>query len=226
MISRIPVIYKSKPLMPTRLSKANRLVLEGKAKWYHSKNFRLNYLKLLVPPSGYEFQDIHLGFDPGSHFDGLSISSKRYNHTNLELIHNKGIKDRMNSRRGNRRIRRSQLRRRPARFESRNKSKITPTIRSMLEFRKFIVSNLIKLFPLNKVIFERVAYRGSNQFSFTQVHQGQLAFINFLKTIISRVSIVKGYHTKNKRKQSQLSTVSGCHRRPGRCGGRGSRLQA
>jgi hypothetical protein len=69
----------------------------------------------------------------------------------------------------------------------------------MLNFRIFIVKELIKLFPISKAVFERVAYSGPNQFSFTQVHQGQLAFINFLKTIISRVSIVKGYHTKNKR---------------------------
>lgn len=203
MVIRIPVVYQGKPLMPTRLSKAKRLVSKGKARWMYSKSLRLNYIELLSSPSGFNFQDVQLGFDPGSHFDGVSVSSERCNHLNLELIQKQKkslqVKARVSKRRANRRLRRSRLRQRPARFNSRNSSKMCPTIRSMLEFRKFTVSEILKFFPISKAIFERVAYRGPNQFSFTQVHLGQSSFIDYLKSKIAIVKTVKGYITKAKR---------------------------
>jgi hypothetical protein len=202
-VVRIPVVLgrgkNGVPLMPTKISKAKKLVELGKAKWVFSRSLRLRHLRLLVQPSGFEFQSINLGFDPGSHFDGLTISSKYFNHLNVELIHNKTVKDRMSSRRSNRRVRRSRLRSRPARFDSRNSEKMVPTIRSMLEFRKFTVKETLKIFPISKVIFERVAYSGPKQKSFTQVHLGQTTFLNWLKTKISKVITVKGYITKAKR---------------------------
>jgi hypothetical protein len=170
-----------------------------KARWMYSKSLRLNYIALLEPPSGFEKQDVSLGFDPGSHFDGVSVSSERCNHLNLELIHNKDIKKRMDRRRGWRRLKRSRLRQRPARFESRYSEKMCPTIRSMFNFRKFTIGEILKLFPISKAIFERVAYQGKNQFSFTQVHLGQQAFIDFLHSNINIVKQVKGYITKAKR---------------------------
>lgn len=204
MVTRIPVVYQGKPLMPTRFSKAKRLVSEGKARWMYSKSLRLNYVELLEPPSGVEKQDVQLGFDPGSHFDGVSVSSERCNHLNIELIQKQKkpslqVKARIKHRSSDRRLRRSRLRQRPARFNSRNSSKMCPTIRSMLEFRKHTVSQILKLFPISKAIFERVAYRGPNQFSFTQVHLGQSAFIDFLHSKIGIVKQVKGYITKAKR---------------------------
>lgn len=196
---RVPVVFNNRPLMPTRLTKAKRLVSEGKAKWCHSRRNRLSYIKLLVEPSNYKFQELHLGYDPGSHFDGFSISSKKYNHINLELIHNKGIKARMDSRRVNRRIRRSRLRTRPCRFESRTSSKITPTIRSMLEFRIFTLNNLLVLFPVTRVIVEVVKSNNFTQSSWTQVHQCQEQFIRYIKDLKLRVTRIKGWITKRLR---------------------------
>lgn len=204
MVIRIPVVYQGRPLMPTRLGRAKYWVKIGKARWMYSKALRLNYVELLDPPSGYKFQDVQLGFDPGSHFDGVSVSSGRCNHLNLELIQKQKkpslqIKARLKHRSSDRRLRRSRLRQRPTRFESRNSSKMCPTIRSMFNFRKFTVGEILKLFPISKAIFERVAYKGPNQFSFTQVHLGQQAFVDFLRSNISIVKIVKGYITKAKR---------------------------
>ena len=203
MIIRIPVIDQRIPLMPTRLGRARYWVEIGKARWMYSKSLRLKYIELLDPPSGFEKQDIQLGFDPGSHFDGVSVSSEHCNHLNLELIQkqkkNLQVKARMTKRRANRHLRRSRLRQRPVRFKSRNSEKMVPTIRSMLEFRKHTTNQILKLFPVSKAIFERVAYRGSNQFSFAQVHLGQQAFIEFLRFKIPIVKQVKGYITKAKR---------------------------
>jgi len=203
VVVRIPVVYQGRPLMPTRLGRAKYWVEIGKARWMYSKSLRLNYIELLDPPSGYEFQDVQLGFDPGSHFDGVSVSSERCNHLNLELIQKQKkslqVKARIAKRSANRRLRRSRLRQRPARFDSRNSEKMCPTIRSMFNFRKFTVEELLKLFPISKAIFERVAYQGPKQFSFTQVHLGQTEFVNFLKSRINIVKQVKGYITKAKR---------------------------
>ena len=161
MVTRIPVVYQGKPLMPTRFSKAKRLVSEGKARWMYSKSLRLSYIELLDSPSGYNFQDVQLGFDPGSHFDGVSVSSERCNHLNLELIQKQKkpslqVKARIKHRSSDRRLRRSRLRQRPARFDSRNSEKMCPTIRSMFNFRKFMVEEILKLFPISKAVFERV----------------------------------------------------------------------
>jgi hypothetical protein len=204
MVIRIPVVYKGQPLMPTRLGRAKYWVEIGKARWMYSKSLRLNYIELLELPSGFEKQDVQLGFDPGSHFDGVSVSSERCNHLNLELIQKQKkpslqVKARIKHRSSDRRLRRSRLRQRPARFKSRNSEKMCPTIRSMFNFRKFTIEEILKLFPVSKAIFERVAYQGPNQFSFTQVHLGQSEFINFLRSRINIVKIVKGYITKAKR---------------------------
>jgi len=204
VVIRIPVVYNGQPLMPTRLGRAKYWVETGKARWMYSKSLRLNYVELLQPPNRSNSQDVQLGFDPGSHFDGVSVSSERCNHLNLELIQKQEkkslqVKARVAKRSVSRRLRRSRLRQRPARFDSRNSSKMCPTILSMFNFRKFIVEEILKLFPVSKAIFERVAYRGPNQFSFTQVHLGQQAFIDFLRSKINTVKQVKGYITKAKR---------------------------
>lgn len=206
MVTRIPVVSKDGlPLVPTKIQRAKKWVESGRAKFMYSKSLRLNYVQLLrdyedrggTPPS------IQLGFDPGSHFDGVSVSSERCNHLNLELIQKQKkslqVKARIAKRSANRRLRRSRLRQRPARFGSRNSKKMCPTIRSMLEFRKYTISQILQLFPISKAIFERVAYRGPNQFSFTQVHLGQSVFIDFLRSKIGIVKSVKGYITKAKR---------------------------
>jgi len=201
--SRIPVVWKKKPLMPMRWRKAKRLCKEGKAVLVKTKD-GIWYLKLKVEPSGTDTQDITLGLDTGSHFDGISVVSSKCHHENIELLHNKTVKDRMNKRRGYRRFRRHRLRHRKCRVDSRTSEKMVPTIRSMVEFRKHQISELLKLYPISKIVIEDVGYqhwgdkegRGAG---FSQVEIGKTELYNWVRSLGIPLTTVRGYITKNKR---------------------------
>ena len=144
MSHRVPVIYKDKPLMPMRWKRAKKLVKNGKAKLRYNKD-GIWYLKLKFKPYGENTQDISLGIDPGTHFDGISVVSNKCHHENIELLHNKTVSKQMSYRSIYRRFRRSRLRHRKCKNNNRTSSKMIPTIRSMFEFRKFIINYTIML---------------------------------------------------------------------------------
>jgi len=204
-VKRIPVTYKGKPLMPMKYSKAAWLVKEGKAKLRKDKD-GIWYLKLKFEPSGKETQEVHLGIDPGTHFDGFSVVSEQCHHENIQINHNKSVKDRMSKRSGLRRVRRSRLRHRKIRFDNRTSEMMVPTIRSMFEFRKFIISKLTRLYPISKVIIEDVAYNhwketGDNKERrgsfFSQCEIGKSVLYEFIRSLGIKLTTVRGYITKN-----------------------------
>lgn len=182
-----------------KLSRCNRLVEEGKAKWRYDSKLKIRYLKLKYQPSGTPYIEMRLGWDVGSHFCGASIVSPKCHHDNFEIIHNRGVKDLMDRRRGYRRTRRSRLRHRPVRNHNRTASKVSNTNQTIFQERKNLVERLVKYYPITTVIVERVACRNSSQYGWTQVHQGQQIFIDYLKSTRIRVIVTKGYITKNKR---------------------------
>jgi len=196
---RVPVVRGRKPLMPMKLGKAHRFVNAGKAKWRWDNKLKIRYIKLLFEPSGYDTQAIHLGIDHGSMFDGFTVSSDCCQHENIELIHNKTIKEKLSIRRGYRRIRRSRLRHRPIRNNSRTASKRSPTIRSMLEYRMWLVDSIMKIYPISKIIFEQVKYKGLRQKSYTQVHQGQDYLIDHFNNKVGKIKIINSDDTENLR---------------------------
>ena len=196
---RFPVVYKNKPYTPMKLSRCIRFVNEGKAIWRFDDKLKIRYLKLKVKPSGEPTITMKLGWDLGSHFCGASIVSPKYHHINCEIIHNRLVKDLMSRRRGNRRNRRSRLRHRECRNHNRRSDKMSATNHTILQHRKNLVSKLLKYYPITKVIVEKVACSNVQQQGWTQVHQGQNNFIKFLRSLELKVSVVRGYHTKDKR---------------------------
>ena len=75
---RVPVLDKnSKPLMPTKASRARRWLKEGKAKVVHN-DLNIFCIQLLVEASGCEQQPIALGIDPGKKFTGVGIQTTKY----------------------------------------------------------------------------------------------------------------------------------------------------
>lgn len=188
--------------MPMRLGRAQKYVRLGKAKFMVHSKLGIRYLELLVEPSSFDKQPIRLGFDDGSVFDGISVVSKFVHHENMELIHNKNIKDRMDTRRKNRRRRRRRLRNRPCRLDFRTSEKMVPTIRSMLDFRMDFVNKLLEIVPISHMFIER------NSFNFfkknyggyaTQAMQGVDAFIDFVKSKSIECTEKKGFETKKQR---------------------------
>jgi hypothetical protein len=213
-IIRVPVVYNNTPFTPIKLTRAIRLVESGKAKWRWNNKLRIRYLKLLYKPSRNETPQIILGFDPGTCFDGISIVSPKTHYINVELLHYKGsynsktysvenlISKALQKKSMYRRTRRSRLRHRKIRFDFRTKTdRMSPTIRCMLDYRKWIVEKLLRLYPVTEVVYEWVNCRNNTkQCYFTQVHQGQRQFFRFLQSKISNVSISKGYITARSRK--------------------------
>jgi len=196
---RFPVVYKNKPYTPIKLSRCKKFVAESKAIWRYDDKLKIRYLKLKFKPSGDPMINMRLGWDVGSHFCGSSIVSHKYHHINCEIIHNRSVKDLMSRRRGYRRVRRSRLRHRECRNHNRVADNMSATNHTILQYRKNLVFKLLKYYPVSKVIVEKVACTNFQQQGWTQVHQGQNNFIHLLRSSGLRVSIVRGYYTKNKR---------------------------
>jgi hypothetical protein len=208
---RMPVIYKGTPMMPMKASRVNRFVKEGKGKIRYDRKLNIHYLQLLVPPSDYQYQNITLGIDPGSTFDGFSVVSAKSHHVNIELIQRpkKGrnsIKAFKENQATNRRTRRGRLRSRRARFDNRTSNKVTPTIRANVEFRQWLVTRLLTVFPITHVVIEDVAANhsllGKAGRAFSLVEQGKNMFYEFLKAKGLNVELYKGYDTCKLRKNS------------------------
>ncbi len=69
-MQRVPVIDKDgKPLMPTKASRARRMVRDGKAVGKRNK-LGIYYIQLVDEPSGKEKQDISVGIDAGIKYQG------------------------------------------------------------------------------------------------------------------------------------------------------------
>lgn len=184
---RIPVVYKGQPLMPMRWGRAVKYVKLGKAKFRLHRKLGIKYLELLEKPCDMKTQTIVLGFDPGSVYDGFSVVSDQCHHENFELIHNKNIKKRMDKKRMYRRLRRGRLRNRPAKFGSRIKSKMVPTIRSMYNYRVWFIGQITKLYPISTIIYEKL------KFNFYRKNYGKDA--THVMTGITK--LVEYFHIKN-----------------------------
>jgi hypothetical protein len=209
-MNRLPVKYKGIPLMPMKNKRVNKYIQLGKGKIRYDRKLKIHYLQLLEEPSGYATQEIKLGLDPGSSFDGISVVSDDTHHVNIELIHRakKGktsIKTFKARQAMNRRIRRSRLRHRPIRFDNRTKNKLPPTIKANVEFRKWIISKLTKIFPISKIVIEDVKfnhYKSKKSASFSLVEQGKNELYNWIKKIGLTLETYNGFNTKKLRVNS------------------------
>ncbi len=208
--------------MPMKSSRVSKYITQKKGKIRYDRKLKLHYLQLFKAPSDLKIQPIIIGIDPGSYFDGISVVSKRNHHCNFELIQRtkKGksaIKAFMKRKETNRRIRRSRLWHRPIRFSNRTSTKLTPTIRANVDFRKWIITKLMQIYPISKIVVEDVRFNhyASNQgASFSQVEQGKTKLYDFIReraelelidgTVTHKLRTeVFGYDTKTKDKGSK-----------------------
>ncbi|MGK7893447.1 MAG: RRXRR domain-containing protein, partial [Xenococcus sp. (in: cyanobacteria)] len=166
-MNRVPVVSaEGKPLMPTKPSKARKLVRDGQAigKWDKLNQY---YIQLTFTPSGTETQPISCGIDPGKHYGSLGIqSSKATLFTSHIFLPFKIVKQRMKQRslmRRNRRGRRinrqlpfEQRAHRQCRFSNRKQSKLPPSIRANCQLLLRVVTELAKVYPISSIIYEYV----------------------------------------------------------------------
>lgn len=207
---RLPVIYKGKPLMPMKATRVKKFVIQQRGKIKYDRKLKIHYLQLLVDPSGFDFQNITIGLDPGSTFDGISVVSNDSHHCNIELIQRpkkgKNSISAFKTRQAmNRRVRRSRLRHRPIRFSNRTSNKLSPTIKANVDFRKWLILKLCKLYPITRVVIEDVRfnhYRSTKGKSFSHVEQGKNELYNFIKSHDLILELYDGFNTKKLRVNS------------------------
>lgn len=143
--------------MPMRWGRVRKYLKLGKGVLKYGK-LGILYFKLLFKPSDLKTQEMVLGLDPGASYDGFSVVSKTQHHENINTEHTRNIKKRMTKRSLYRRIRRSRLWHRKTRFDNRTSSKLVPTIKSKVEFRKWIITKLNELYPIKTVVIEDVKF--------------------------------------------------------------------
>ena len=70
---RVPVVsQEGKPLMPTTPARCRKMLCSGVAEKHWSKE-GVFYIQMLIPV-GEEAQDMALAIDPGSKYDGYTVS--------------------------------------------------------------------------------------------------------------------------------------------------------
>jgi hypothetical protein len=204
---RLPVMYQGKPLMPMSTRRVRKYIASGKARMCYDRKLRIHTLELLVAPSGFNTQEVTIGLDPGSTFDGFSVVSSKVHHLNVELIQRpkKGknsiryFKARQAS---NRRVRRCRLRHRRCRFEFRTGSKLPPTIQANIDFRKWLLSRLVKIYPVTTGVVEDVRFnhaQNSKGRAFSLVEQGKTELYRFISDLGVKLELRSGYDTKKLR---------------------------
>lgn len=199
------------PAMPTKPSRARRMVRDGLAvgKW---SDLGVYYIQLLAEPSDRKTQKIVMGVDPGKLFSGIAVQCAK---VTLFLAHLclpfKSITKKMTGRRILRRARRGRrinrkisfsLRaHRQKRFANRRQEKLPPSIRANRELELRVVKELLRLFPISTIVYEYIEARGSK--SFSPVMVGQKIMLNWLRELCPVVTKL-GWETFQTRKHLEL----------------------
>ena len=220
---RVPVVSKDGlPLMPTKPSKARKLVRDGRAigKWDKLNQY---YIQLTFDPDRTDTQPISCGIDPGKHYGSVGLQSSKFtlftSHIFLPFVH---VKQRMEQRammRRNRRGRRINRKltfdkraHRQKRFENRKQSKLPPSIRANAQLILRVVTELTKIYPISSIVYEYVKAdvdltsgrkRAKSGKGFSPVMVGQKWILEQLFKI-APVTKKLGWQTSNLRKHLGL----------------------
>jgi RRXRR protein len=209
-MQRVPVIDKDGiPLMPSKASRARRMVRDGLAIGKRNK-LGIYYIQLVNEPSNREKQDISAGIDPGKYYSGIGLQSKLLTLFTAHLfLPFETVKKRIEQRRMMRRSRRGrridrslpfkQRAHRQKRFDNRRGNKLAPSIKAnrLLEIR--VISELAKIYPINSIVYEYIKAKTLPGCSFSPVQVGQKWAIQQLSKIAPVVTKF-GWQTSNLRK--------------------------
>jgi len=203
---RIPVIAADgTPLMPCTAAKAKRLIKNGQARYSWNK-LGLFFIKLNYVPREVAIQPLVLGIDPGSRFEGYSVSGTEDNLANLMVETKTWIKKAVKVRREMRRTRRFRNTRRRKNKANRLKGKhIAPSTRARAEARVEIARQIGKLIPFKTVVVEDVkaaTRKGKSRrtkrwnANFSPLEVGKQHMYSKLRGLGYDVKLISGFETK------------------------------
>ena len=213
-MNRVPVIARDgQKLMPTKLSKARKLVRDGKAIGKFNK-LGVYYIQLTFEPSARKTQPIVAGIDSGKKFAGIGLSSSRFTLFAAHLVLPfETVKKRMEQRRIMRRSRRGrrinrslsfdERAHRQCRFDNRRQKKVAPSLKSnrLLELR--VIFELADIYPITQIVFEYVKAKTKTGCNFSPVQVGQKWAIEQLSKIAPVITKF-GWETANLREHFGL----------------------
>ena len=163
----VPVLdHDGNPLMPTRPSRARRLMRQGRARKRWMKGiFCVQMTDMRINDEGVEVDGVELNIDPGTGATGMAVVSETYSgrraHVLIELRHRgRRIRNRMDRRRSFRRNRRGRLRNRQPRFDNRIRPEgwLAPSLVTRLANTETWIRRLCALFPITLVRVETARF--------------------------------------------------------------------
>lgn len=178
-----------KPLMPCKPRKARILLKKKKAKVVNRTPFTI---QLLYGSSGYR-QPINLGVDAGSKYIGLSATTmdKELFKATVEL--RQDISKLLESRRSQRRNRRSKLWYRKPRFLNRRnrKGKVAPSVQNKIDCHLTIIRKVCSMLPVVNIIVETAEFdphklKNPNVSGKEYQDGGQKDFYNVKSAVLNR----------------------------------------
>ncbi len=210
----VPVLDKDKkPLMPCTEKRAKKLMESGKAKPYWCKG--IFCIILQDEPKSRYMQDIVVGIDPGSKFEGLTVKSEAHTLLNVQTEAKTDVKKKMESRaalRGSRRSRKTRYRK--CRFNRGvNSGGIPPSIRARWDYKIGLVNWFRKMYPVTMIAIEDIAaksWKGARKWNlnFSPIEIGKNYFRDFVKSSNLKLYEFKGYETAEMRKEMGLKKNS------------------
>jgi hypothetical protein len=202
------------PLMPTSSVRARQLLKQGKAKPYWNKlGIFCIILTYDVQPDN---QELVVGIDPGSSFEGWSVVGTQETVLNGMSEAPKHVKKAVEVRRTMRRARRGRkCWRRPARFNNRlnRRQFLPPSTFARWNAKVRILDQLQKILPITAVVVEDVSAASKKNCKrwntiFSPIEQGKQWFYRTLRGLGLNLHLRTGYETKALRGRFGLTKTS------------------
>ena len=193
------------PLTPCKSSKARKLLKGKQAKPVWNK-FGMFGIQMLVETRNHH-PETKLGYDLGTKFEGHAVVCGKENNLSImwKLPDKKKIVRKLTERRHLRRARRFRnCRRRPTRFDNRNKDGfIAPSQLVIVQSRLKALKELFKCYPIDISVVEDVKFNHRDKHwgkNFSTAEIGKAKLYDWIRKR-SKLILVKGHETQEKRKK-------------------------
>lgn len=197
--------------MPTTPSRCRKM-LRGEVAEKHWSKEGVFYIQMLVP-AGEETQEMCLAIDPGSKYDGYTVSGTKELALQGMAVLPRLVHKRMETRRMLRRNRRTRkCRRREVRFNNRRKKEgwIAPSQLAKVQLRIRLMERICQLFPITDIVVEDVRF---NHFKkrwgkhFSTVEIGKTRIYESAEKL-ARLWKIEGWETAQSRKDYDIKKCS------------------